>query len=151
MRLDYTFFAIGAEVSAEGRLHVFGGEIGGMGFPDFPAAPMTLTLVVKLLASPDEVGLDRIVSLTYRLRGENQPIRHRQEVVVRPGANRMDEQAESGVIIIAMMGVLFEQPGIYEFGIETGNEVLRTVPFYVSEAQPNANEAARLHANVARN
>ena len=100
-----------------------------MGFPGFPAAPMTLTLVVKLLASPDEVGLDRIVSLTYRLRGENQPIRHRQEVVVRPGANRMDEQAESGVIIIAMMGVLFEQPGIYEFGIETGNEVCERCHF----------------------
>jgi hypothetical protein len=49
------------------------------------------------------------------------------------------------------MGVQFEQRGVYEFGIEADNEVLRVIPFYVSETQPNPNDAPRLHSEVVRN
>ena len=151
MRIDYSFFAIGAEVSPEGRLHVFGGEIGGMGFPAFPSMPTTLTLVIKLLAAPNKIGQPRTISLTYRLRGENQPILHRQDLTVRPGANRMDMLADSGVIIIAQIGVRFENPGVYEIGIESDNVVLRSVPFYVSHAQPDASHPSESHSVTVRN
>ena len=38
------------------RLCVFGGEIGGVTVPAFPASPMNLHFVIKLLASPGEMG-----------------------------------------------------------------------------------------------
>jgi hypothetical protein len=148
MKLDYAYFAIGAEVSAEGKLHVFGGEIGGVTFPSFPSSPMNLHFVIKLLAPPSDVGRKRVLSLTYRRRGGDQSVRHRQDISIEPIANPLDPTADAGLFVIAIMALGFESPGIHDFSVAVDGELLRSVPLYVSEAESKPNGVTALPAEI---
>ena len=138
MKLDYAFFASGADASRDGRLHVFDGEIGGMAFPAFPSMPVRLFLVIKLFDPPDEAGSRHRLVLTCNRRGDSEPIGQRQEFPVETKINAHDPQANSGAIVIAQLFVQFPKDGTYDFDIEVDGESLRVVPFYISTASVDA-------------
>ena len=149
MKLDYAFFAAGADTDADGRLHVFGGEIAGMKFPAFPGPTMPLFLVMKLLDPPGEVGKHRL-TVTLGRRGNGELPRTAQEFPVETRTNQLDPDADSGAIVIAQIFMQFPNPGVFEFGIEVDGNCLRSVPFYVSAAPAESNGPINLKAPTAR-
>ncbi|HEY2146318.1 MAG TPA: hypothetical protein VGH32_00175, partial [Pirellulales bacterium] len=71
MKLDYAFFAIGANVSRDARLNVTGGEIGGVSFAAFPTAAEPLFLVMRVVSPKEAVGAEHTLTLHFRERGSD--------------------------------------------------------------------------------
>ena len=135
MELVYAFLALNADRSADGKLHVFGGDFDTMQVSALPGLVPPFSAVVKMRVRPDEFMMPHTFKLDISrpdgVRRES-PVTHPLPVT----QNARNPEADSYSLVIAAIQTAFEIPGEYTFHIVVDEHDVAHLPLFVSVAQP---------------
>ena len=131
MQLAYALLAQSAEFSRDGKLYVLGGDFDTIWANSFPAAHPFMCVVVKLVASPEDLGQEH--GLTVRLVAPEGNLIAQATIPVRLPADAVHRQPKVG-LLANILGATFAAPGPHVVVLEVdGNEVGR-LPLHVAQS-----------------
>jgi hypothetical protein len=129
MKVSLALLADAANVSREGKLNILG-VFDRIHAKSFPVVHAQMKLVIRLEASPAEIGSKHNVEIKLLSENGEAVLGIKGQVELRgapPGHPlRMDQ-------VVSMNNVRFKTPGHYEFAILIDNDQKATVPLVVSE------------------
>jgi hypothetical protein len=133
MDLDFAFLSDAADVSM-GKLFVLGGAFDTIHVPGFPAMHPTLSVVVRLLMSPND--LDRRHKLDILLLdADAKPIASATgELMVSKSPDSPAGWKQAILLPLRFLNIPFKQPGHYSIEILANGTMLKAIPLRVVQA-----------------
>lgn len=131
MKVSLALLADAANVSREGKLNILG-VFDTIHAKSFPVAHAQMRLVIRLEASPSELGAKHDIEIKL-MDGDGAAVLGIKGQVTprgKPGAQslKMDQ-------VVSLNNVTFKKAGRYEFAILVDNDQKAAVPLVVSEVQ----------------
>jgi len=126
MQLAYAILADAAEISANGKISMLGGEVTEITAPVFPAFPIHLAFIVKLLLQPEDSQKEHLLQI--KVASSAPSLQPDVEMPFMP--QDTGERPLKFLIVIQSPITVFPQPGVYEFrflvdGMDLGSTVVR--------------------------
>ncbi len=124
MQVAYLIFADAAQVGADGKLSMIGGDFDTVNAQSFPVQHPNVALVMRLNMAPSECGVEHRLRVTVigplsvvlaTLDGSFNP--------VVPPSHRGSRPVRS-LFVINVTGLVFETPGTYRFKVAVDDKQL---------------------------
>ena len=130
MKIDFAFLADAAQASPDGKFSVIGGGLTAIYAQKFPTLLQALALVVKLIATKDEVGLEHNlrIELINPLQVTAMPPLG-GKFTIAPNLEHPDWPI-TAQFVITIAPIVFEIPGSYTLRFSVDSILLKTLTLY---------------------
>lgn len=134
MQLAFAFFADAAQVGADGKFTIMGGDFDTIFALSFPALHPNLAVVLRLNLSPNEVGIEhrlRIV-LTGPLGSSVIPAPLTGTFTSQIPADHKAGRAIRAAFVVNVANLVFQTEGTYRFRITVDDKTLGELQLHVA-------------------
>lgn len=132
--LEFAFLSDAAEAEPGRKFYVLGGGIDSIGGPAFPLVHPHMSLVMRFLVHPTELG--RPHHLEVRLVDADGAELAKIEGDIQTSGSSVPGREVSVNMVINMANTRFEKPGDYSLDIVMNNQYQKSLPLRVAEMRP---------------
>lgn len=129
--LDFAFLADAAEAEPGRKFYVLGGGIDQVAGPEFPLTHPHLSLVMRFVVHPTELGLTHHLEVRMVDADGHEQARIEGDIQTAPSDATGREVGVNMVINLA--NPRFEKPGDFAFDIMMNNQFQKSLPLRVSQ------------------
>ena len=122
--------AMGADVSSDGKVHLFGAGFDTLEVPKIPANAGPFYLVVKLSGDSSDPHTAHTLTITgIRVDGESTQLFEQPGITFPPAKH--EDQPRTFAASIVQVGLHVTRPGKFQFAIDVDGEPVGSVPLWI--------------------